>query len=126
MTIYSLDAFPSQFGNSLLFISISNCCFLTCIQISQEAGNLACYSQLFKNFPQFVVLHTAKGFGIVNKPEVYVFLEFACFFYDPTNVGNLISGYSAFSKYRLNICKFSVHILLKRSLKSFEHFFARV
>ena len=84
-------------------MSGSNCCFLTCIQISQEAGKVVWYSHLFKNFSQFVVIHTAKCFHIVNKAEVDVFLEFLCFFYDPTDVGNLISGSSAFSKSSLNI-----------------------
>ena len=75
------------------------------------------YSHLFQNFPQFIVIHTVKGFGIVNKAEVAVFLEFSCFFYDPEDVGNLISGSSAFSKSSLNIWKFSVHVLVKPSLK---------
>ena len=79
------------------------------------------YSHLLRNFPQFVVIHTVKGFGIVNKAEVDVFLEFSCFFYDPTNVDNLISGSSAFSKTSLYMWNFSVHILLKPSLKDFEH-----
>ena len=74
------------------------------------------YSNLFKNFPQFVVIHTIKGFSVVNEAEVDVFLEFSRFFYDPTDVGNLISGTSAFSKHSLYIWKFSVHILLKPSL----------
>ena len=78
------------------------------------------YSHLFKNFPQFVLIHTVKGFGIVNKAEVDVFLELSCFFYDPTDDGNLISGSSAFSKSSLNIWKFSVHILLKASLKDWS------
>ena len=82
------------------------------------------YSHLFQNFPQFVVYHTVKGFGIVNKAEVDVFLELSCFFDDPTDVGNLISGSSAFSKYSLNIWKFLVHIFLKPSLKNFEYHFA--
>jgi len=82
------------------------------------------YSHLFKNFPQFVVIHTAKGFNVVNEAEVEVFLEFSFFFYDPMDVGNLISGSSAFSKSSLNICKFSVHVLLKPSLENFEHYFA--
>ena len=73
-------------------MSSSNCCFLTCIQISQEAGQVVWYSHLFQNFPQFVVIHTVKGFGIVNKAEVDVFLELSCFFSDPTDVGILISG----------------------------------
>ena len=105
-------------------MSNSNCCFLTCIQISQEAGKVVWYSHLFKNIPQFVVIHTVKGFGIVNKAEVDVFLELSCFFYDLVNVGNLISGSSAFSKSSLNIWKFSVHVLLKPSLENFEHYFA--
>ena len=80
------------------------------------------YSHFFKNFPQFVVIHAVKGFGVVNKIEVVVFLEFSCFFNDPVNVGNLISGSSAFSKSSLNIWKFTVHILLKSGLKNFEHY----
>ena len=84
------------------------------------------YFRLFKNFPQFVVIHTVKGFGIVNKAEVDGFLEFCCFFDDPADVGNLISGFSAFSKSSLNIWKFMVHVLLKPGLENFEHYFARV
>ena len=103
-------------------MSGSNCCFLTCIQISQEAGQVVWYSHLFQNFPQFVVIHTVKGFGIV-KAEVDVFLELSCFFNDPTDVGILTSGSSAFSKSSLNIWKFSVHILLKPVLENFEHYF---
>ena len=79
-------------------MSSSNCCFLTCIQISQEAGKVVWYSHLLKNFPQFVVIHKVKGFGIVNKTEVDVFLQLYCFFHDPVDVRNLISGSSAFSK----------------------------
>ena len=94
-------------------MSSSNCCFLTYIQISQEAGQVVWYSHLFKNFPQFVLIHTVKCFGIVNKTEVDIFLELSRFFYDPTDVGNLISGSSAFSKFSLNTWKFSVHVLLK-------------
>ena len=75
----------------------SNCCFLTCIQISQEAGQVVWYYHLFQNFPQLVVIHTVKGFGVVNKAEVDVFLELSCFFDDPVDVGNLIYGFSAFS-----------------------------
>ena len=92
---------PSPVWNSFpIFpnMSSSNCCFLTWIQISQEAGKVVWYSHLFQNFPQFVVIHRVKGFGIVNKAEVDVFLELSCFFYDPMDVGNLISGSSAFSK----------------------------
>ena len=105
-------------------MSSSNCCFLICVQISQEAGQVVWYSHLFKNFPQFVVIHTVKGFVIVNKAELDVFLELSCFFYDPMDVGNLISGFSAFSKSSLNIWKFMVHILLKPGLDYFEHYFA--
>ena len=82
------------------------------------------YSHLFQNFPQFIVIHTVKGFGIVNKAEIDVFLELSCFSDDPADVGNLISGSSAFSKSRLNIRKFTVHILLKSGLENFDHYFA--
>ena len=105
-------------------MSGSNCCFLTCIQISQEAGEVVWYSHLFKDFPQFVVIHTVKGFRVVNEADF--FLEFSCFFYDPVDDGNLISGSSAFSKSSLNICKFSVYVLLKPSLENFDHYFASV
>ena len=84
------------------------------------------YSHLFQNFPQFVVIHAVKSFGIVKKEEVEVFLELSCFFSDPVDVDNLISGSSAFSKSSLNIWKFMVHILLKPALKNFVHYFARV
>ena len=94
-------------------MSSSNCCFLTCIQISQEAGQEVWYSHLFKNFP--VVIHTVKGFSVVNEMEVDVFLEFPWFLYDRTDVGSLITGSSAFSKFSLHIWKFSVHILQKPS-----------
>ena len=82
------------------------------------------YSNLFQNLPQFIVIHTVKGFGIVNKAEIDVFLEFSCFFHDPVGVGNLISGSSAFSKSSLNIWKLTVHVLLKPGLEDFEHYFA--
>ena len=85
------------------------------------------YSHLFQNFPQFIVIHTVKGFGIVNKAEIDVFfLELSCFFDDPADVGDLISGASAFSKTSLNISKFTVHILLKPGLENFEHYFTSV
>ena len=100
----------------------SNCCFLTCIQISQEAGQVVWYSHLFQNFPWFIVIHTVKGFSIVNKAEIDVFLELSCFF-DSVDVGNLISGSSAFSKTSLNIREFTVHVLLKPGLENFEHYF---
>ena len=83
-------------------------------------------SHLSKNFPQFVVIHTVKGFGSVNKAEVDVFLELSCFFNDPADVGNLMSGSSAFSKYSLSIWKLTVHILLKPGLENLEHYFACV
>ena len=104
-------------------MSSSNYCFLTYIQISQEACQVVWYSHLFQNFPQFFVIHTVKGFDIINKEEMDVFLELSCFFDDPTDVGNLISGSSAFSKFNLTIWKFTVHILLKPGLKNFEHYF---
>ena len=99
----------------------SNCCLLTCIQTSQKAGQLVWYSFLLKNFPKFVVIYTVNGFSVINKAIVDVFLLFSCFFYDPRNVGNLISGSSTFSKSSLNIHNFSVHILLKSGLENFEH-----
>ena len=101
----------------------SNCCFLTCIQVSQEAGQVIWYSHLFQNFPLFIVIHIVKGYGIVNKAEIDVFLEFSSFSHDPVNVGNLISGSSAFSKTILNIRKFTVHVLLKPGMKNFDHYF---
>ena len=104
-------------------MSSSNCCFLTCIQVSQEAGQVVWYYYLSQNFPQLIVIRTVKGFGIINKAEIGVFLELSCFFSDPADVSNLISGSSAFSKTSLNIWKFTVHILLKPGL-NFEHYFA--
>ena len=104
-------------------MSGSNCCFLTCIQLSQESGKVVWYSISWRIF-QFVVIHTFKGFRIVNEAEVGVFLEIPWFLHDPMNVGNLISGSSAFPKPSLYICKFLVHKLLKPSLKDFEHYFA--
>ena len=94
------------------------------MQVSQEADQVVWYSHLLKNFPQFVVIHTVKGFGIVNKAEIDIFLELSCFFYDPTDVGNLIFDSSAFSKSSLNLWKFLVHTLLKSVLENFEHYFA--
>ena len=103
VTKYNLRVLISQFGTSLLFVSGSSGCFLTCIKISQEASKVVWYSHLFKNFSQFAVIHTGQGFAIVNEAEVDVFLELSCFFDDPMDVGNLISGSSAFSKSSLDI-----------------------
>ena len=104
-------------------MSSSNCCFLTCIWVSQEADQVVWYSHLVQNFPQFIVIHTVKGFGTVNKAEIDIFLELSCFFNDPAEVGNLISGSSAFSKISLNIWKFTVHVWLKPGLENFDHYF---
>ena len=105
-------------------ISGSNWWFLTCIQVSQETGEMVWYSHLLKNFP--VCCDSHKGFDVVNKTEVYVFLEFSCFCYDPIDVGNLVSDSSAISKLSLNIWKFSVHVLLKPNLENFQHYFANM
>ena len=107
-------------------MSSSNSCFLTYIQVFQEAGQVVWYSHLFKNFPQFIVIHIVKDFGVVNKAEVDVFLELSCFFDDPVDVGNLISGSSAFPKISLNIWKFMLHVLLKHDLEKFERYFTRM
>ena len=103
-------------------MSSSDCCFLTCVQVSQESDQVVWYSHLFQNFPQFIVIHTVKGFVIVNKVEIDVFLAFYCFFDDSADVDNLISGSSTFSKFSLNIWKFMVHVLLKPGLENFEHY----
>ena len=124
MKIYSLDILLSQFWTSPMFHVWFYCCFLTCIQNSQEAGKMVWYSHFFKNFPQFVVIYTVKSFSVVCEADV--FLKFSCFFCDPVDIGNLILGSPAFSESSLNIWKFSVHILLKPSLENFEHYFARV
>ena len=104
----------------------TNCCFLTWKQISQEADKVVWYSYLLSNFPQFLVSHTVKGFGIVNKAEIDIFLELSCSFDDSVDVGNLISGSSAFSKFRLNIWKLMVQVLLNPGLENFEHYFTIV
>ena len=111
-----------QMTNKLM--SGFNCCFLTCIQVSQETGKVVYYSHLFQNFPQFIVIHTVKGFSIANEAVVDTFLEFSCFFYDPVDFGDLISGSSAFSKSSLYIWKLLVHMLFMPSLKDFEQYFA--
>ena len=93
--------------------SSSNCCFLTCIHVSQEAGQVVWYSHFFQNFPQVIVIHTVKGFCVVIKAEMYVFVELSSFFDHPADVGSLISGSSGFPKASLNIWKFTIHVLLK-------------
>ena len=94
-----------------------------CIQVSQDAGQVVWYAHLFQNLPQCIVIHTVKGFGIVNKAEIDVFLELSCIFDDPSDVGSLISVSSAIPKTSLNIWKFTVHVLLKPGLENFEHYF---
>ena len=124
MTIYStalIYSFPNV-EPVHCSMPISNCCFLICIQISQEAGKMVWYFHLIKNFPQFVVIHTVKGFGIVNKADVFSGILLHCLW--SKDVGNLISDSSAFSKSSLNIWKFSVHILWKPSLENLELYFA--
>ena len=103
-------------------MSGSNCCFLACIQVSQETDKVIWNPHLSKNFPQFVVIHTVKGFRILNEAEVDIFLDLPWFLCDPADIGNLISPSSAFSKSSLYIWKFLVHMLLKPSLKDFEHY----
>ena len=120
MVINSFDVFLSQFGTCLL-LHVQFCCFLICIQISREARKVVWYLHLFKNFPQFVVIHTVKGFSIVNEAELDIFLDFSSFFYDPVDAGNVISGSSSFSKSSLHIWKFLVHVLLNPRLENFEH-----
>ena len=122
MTIYSLVYSFPNLEPVHCSMSGSNYCFLTCIQISQEPGQVVWYSHFLKNFPEFVVIHTVKGFNIVHETETNVFLEFFCFLYTPMDLGNLISS----SKSSLNIWKFSVYVLLKPSLENFEHYFASV
>ena len=106
-------------------MSSSNCCYLSCIQVSQETGKVVWYSHLIENFPQFVVIHTVKCIGIVSKAEIDSFWN-SCFFDDLADFGNLITGSSAFSKSSLNIWMFMVHILLKPGLENFEHYFTSV
>ena len=124
MTIPSLDVLLFLFGTSLLF-HVQFCCFLTCIQVSQEAGQVVWYSHLWKNSPVSCDPHGQRLWP-VNKAEIDVFLELSCFFDDPADVGNLISGSSAFSKTSLNIWKFTIHVLLKPGLENFEHYFTSV
>ena len=99
---------------------------MACIKISQEAGQVVWYSHLSQNFPQFIVVHTVKGLGIINKAEIDDFLELSSFFHDPVDVANLISASSAFSKTSFNNWKFMVHILLKPGLENFEYYFTSV
>ena len=126
MTIYSLDVLLFLFGTSLLF-HVQFWLLLPDLHTDFSRGRLGVwYSHLFQTFPQFIVIHTVKAFGIVNKAEIDVFLEFFCFFHDPANIGNLISGSSAFSKTSLNIWKFTVHVLLKPDFENFEPYFTSV
>ena len=104
-------------------MSSSNSSTLTYTQVSQKVGQVVWYSHLFQNFPQFIVIHTVKDFDIVRAAEIYIFLGLSCSFDDPADVGNLISGSSAFPKTSLNIWKFMVHVLLKPGLENFEHCF---
>ena len=120
--IHSLDVLLFLFGACLLF-HVQFCYFLTCIQVSQEAGPVVWYAHLFQNFAQFIMIRTVKGFGIVNKAEIDVFPELSCFFDDPADDDTLISGSSAFSKTSLNIWKFTVRVLLKPCLENFEYYF---
>ena len=122
VTIYSCDVFLFYLEAVCSFMSSSNCCFLTRIQISQKAGQVVWYSHVFQNFPQLIVIHRVKGFGIVNKADI----KLSCFFDDSVDVGNLISDSSAFSKTSLNIWKFTVHVLLKPGLENFEHYFTNM
>ena len=123
VTICSLNALFPDLEPVHFSMYGANCCILIFIQVSKEASKLVWYSHFLKNFLPFVVIHTVKGFGIVNEEEVDVFLEFP-FFYDPTDVGYLIFASSAFSKTSLYIWKFSVHVLLKPRFKDFEHYLA--
>ena len=126
MTIYSLDVLLFLFVTSVL-LHVKFLLLLPDLQTDFSRGRSdGLVFHLFKNFPEFVVIHTIKGFDIVNKTEVYIFLELSCFFNDPTDVGNLISGSSAFSKSSLNIWKSTIHILLKPGLENFEHYFTSV
>ena len=121
MTIKALTYSFPNFEPVSCSISSSNCCFLTHIKVSQETAKVVWYFYLFKNFPQFVVIHIVKSFSGVSEAEVYVFLEFPCLLYDPTSAGNLMCGSSALYKPSLYIWQFLVCVLLKPNLKDFEH-----
>ena len=126
MTVHSLDVLLSQFGTSPMF-HVQFQLLLLDLHTDVSGGRSGgLVFPTLSEFSQFIVIHTVKGFGIVNKAEIDVFLELSCFFHDPAAVGNLISGSSAFSKSSLNIWKFLVHELLKPSLENFEHYFARM
>ena len=123
MTIFSLDVLLSRFGTSPVPTVASWPAYRF---LRRQVRWSVWYSHLFQNFPQFVVIYTVRGFGVVNKAEIDVFLELSCFFDDPTDVGKLVFGSSAFSKSSLNIWKFTVHILLKPDLENFKHYFAGI
>ena len=125
MTIYSLDELLFLFGTSLLF-HVPFYLLLPDLHTDFSGGRSGVWFPISKNVPQFVMVHTVKGFGVVNKAEVDVFLELSCYFDDPADVGNLLSGSSAFSKSSLNIWKFTVHVLLKPGLENFERYFTNV
>ena len=118
-------SFPNL-GQSIVPCRVLTVASCPAYQVSHETGKVVWYSHLLKNFPQFVVIHTVKGFSLVNEAEVDVFFEFLCFFYDPIDVGNLTSGSPALSKSSLYIWKLSVHVLLKPSLKDFEYTIASI
>ena len=120
-----MDSFPDS---EIVCCSMSDsiCCFLTCIQVSQEAGKAVCSSHHLKISPQFVVIHTIKGFGVVNTTGVDAFLKLSCFFHDPVDFGHLTSGSSAFSKFNLNIWKFTVHVLLGLAWRILRNYFANI
>ena len=118
MTVYSLDVLLSQFGTICCSMASSNCCFLTCIQVAQEAGQVVWYSHLFQNFPQFVVIHAVKGYVLVKKSEIDVFLELSCFFDDPSDVGNFISAFSTFQLEHLEVHGSRTVVCLLSSVQS--------
>ena len=126
MTIYSFDILFPNLEPVCCSMSSSNCCLLTWMQVSQDPVQVAWYSRLLQNFLKFVVIHTIKGFGVVNEGKLHVFLRLSCFFYDPMDVSTWISGFPGFSKSSLKIWMFTFHVLLKPVLENFEYHFANV